>query len=375
MESIINLSKGHPTESLYAHDELARAARSAAAKMESTPATFSLDYGNEGCSQRFAAAMAGLLAEEDEAAKDPAAPSVAFDLSDRLFVTNGVSHALDVVAAVLARPGDCCLTEAATYFLAVDIFRSHGLNVDAAPPCADGSLDIDALATQLRAGSFPALQLLYLCPVHSNPTGNTLGSEDRAKLVALALEFQFYIVADEVYHFLDWPGSGSRDSSSRSVKPARMCAFDPAFLREGPGTAAFDVYSSSAPMASEGDGSRGPAPKAGAGDPASGVVVSLSSFSKVLGAGLRFGWVEAAPDIITALSTHPYVLSGGGVAPFMGASLSRGVQLKLHRRRGSLFDMCVAVHMRRQNRWCAKSLSQATNDGFSSGFYLSTLQG
>ena len=80
-------------------------------------------------------------------------------------------------------------------------------------------------------------------------------------------------------------------------------------------------------MASEGDGSRGPAPKAGASDPAGGVVVSLSSFSKILGAGLRLGWVEAAPDVITALTTHPYVLSGGGVAPFMGASLVRSVQL------------------------------------------------
>ncbi len=322
---LINLSKGHPTESLYAHDELARAARAAAAQMDS--ATFSLDYGNEGCSERFATALAGLLAEEDAGATNPAAPSAALDLSHRLFVTNGVSHALDVVAAVLARPGDRCLTEAATYFLAVDIFRSHGLQVDAAPPRADGSLDIDALTSQLRAGSLPAPQLLYLCPVHSNPTGNTLDAADRAKLVALALEFQFYIVADEVYHFLDWPGSGGRDSTSSNVKPARMCAFDPAFLRDGAATAAFDVYSSSAPMASEGDGSRGAAPKAGASDPAGGVVVSLSSFSKILGAGLRLGWVEAAPDVITALTTHPYVLSGGGVAPFMGASLVRSVQL------------------------------------------------
>lgn len=200
---------------------------------------------------------------------------------------------------------------------AVDIFRSHGLSVDAAPPRADGSLDIDALARQLRAGSVRCPQLLYLCPIHSNPTGNTLCVEDRAKLVALALEFRFFIVADEVYHFLDWSCSATNRAGG-SVKPARMCAFDPAFLRESTATATLDVYSSSAPMASEGDRSHGPAPKAGAGDPVGGVVVSLSSFSKVLGAGLRLGWIEAAPDIISTLTTHPYVISGGGVAPFMG---------------------------------------------------------
>lgn len=114
-DGLINLSKGHPTEDLYAHAELSKAARAAADKMDS--AEFSLDYGKEGASARFAAALSGLLAEEDAAATSPSAPSRTFDLSHRLFVTNGVSHALDVVAAVLARPGDRCLTEAATYFL------------------------------------------------------------------------------------------------------------------------------------------------------------------------------------------------------------------------------------------------------------------
>ena len=312
---MINLSKGHPTEALYAHTELARASRAAAARMDS--AEFSLDYGNEGGSARFAAALAGLLAEEDAAATNPAAPSASFDLSDRLFVTNGVSHALDVISAVLARPGDRCLTEAATYFLAVDIFRSHGLDVDAAPAAPDGSLDVDALGSGLRDGSVPAPQLVYLCPIHSNPTGNTLSAEDRSELVALALEFQFFIIADEVYHFLDWPAAAG---GGGSAKPARMAAFDPAYLRtEKEDKASLDVYSSSAPMASEGDGTRAPAPKAGAGEPAGGVVVSVSSFSKILGAGLRLGWIEAAPDVIENLSVHPYVLSGGGVAPFMGA--------------------------------------------------------
>lgn len=345
--ALINLSKGHPTESLYAHAELARAARAAADKMDT--ATFSLDYGNEGASPRFAAALAALLAEEDAAAINPAAPSK-IDLADRLFVTNGVSHALDVVAAVLARPGDHCLTEAATYFLAVDIFRSHGLTVGSAPPSADGSLDVDALAAQLRSGSLPSPQLLYLCPVHSNPTGNTLSAHDRAKLVALAIEFQFFIVADEVYHFLDWPSSCSENGSSRSVKPARMCTFDPAFLQKSTMKAAYDVYSSKAPMASEGDSCRGPAPKAGVGDPTGGVVVSLSSFSKILGAGLRLGWIEAAPNIISTLVTHPYVLSGGGVAPFMGAfQFNRGpswlctVRLYLKLDHVKLMFPCVTV--------------------------------
>ena len=48
-----------------------------------------------------------------------------------------------------------------------------------------------------------------------------------------------------------------------------------------------------------------------------GVVVSVSSFSKILGTGLRVGWIEAAPAIVDELRRHPYILSGGGVTPFM----------------------------------------------------------
>ena len=148
--------------SCTAHAELAAAAQRSAAKLAS--GEFSLDYGDE-CSPRFAAALGALLAEEDAAATDPPAPDASFDVSQRLFVTNGVSHALDIISAVLARPGDLCLTEAATYFLAVDIFRSHGLAVEAAPtsPARMGALDVSRLETSLRGGA-PVPQLIYICP-------------------------------------------------------------------------------------------------------------------------------------------------------------------------------------------------------------------
>eukprot|EP01052_Picozoa_sp_SAG31_P021413 SAG31_NODE_1655_length_7621_cov_3.211912_2_plen_339_part_00 len=193
----------------------------------------------------------------------------------------------------------------------MDVFRAHGLIVDAAPAAADGSLDVDALDAMLRGGA-PPPQLLYVMPIHANPTGNTMSVTERARLVNLAIEFSFFIVADEVYHFLDWP------SKPGSIKPARIAAFDPAHLSgrpDGETGALTSVYSSSAKMASEGDGSRSHAPQAGRNG--GGVVLSVSSFSKILGAGLRIGWVEAAPDVIDHLRGHPYVMSGGGVAPFV----------------------------------------------------------
>ena len=51
--------------------------------------------------------------------------------------------------------------------------------------------------------------------------------------------------------------------------------------------------------------------------------MSISSFSKVLAPGLRLGWIEAAPQIISAVARRGYVISGGGCAPFAEQIVSR----------------------------------------------------
>ena len=51
--------------------------------------------------------------------------------------------------------------------------------------------------------------------------------------------------------------------------------------------------------------------------------MSISSFSKVLAPGLRLGWIEAAPQIISAVARRGYVVSGGGCAPFAEQIVSR----------------------------------------------------
>jgi DNA-binding transcriptional MocR family regulator len=45
------------------------------------------------------------------------------------------------------------------------------------------------------------------------------------------------------------------------------------------------------------------------------IVISVSSFTKILAPGLRVGWVEASPCILERLVKRAWVTSGGGVAP------------------------------------------------------------
>ena len=73
--------------------------------------------------------------------------------------------------------------------------------------CGDGAATAPPPPT---AGTIPQPQLLYLCPSNSNPAGHTLPDPARRALVRLAAEAGFFVVADEVYHYLDWhPGAGS----------------------------------------------------------------------------------------------------------------------------------------------------------------------
>jgi 2-aminoadipate transaminase len=53
-------------------------------------------------------------------------------------------------------------------------------------------------------------------------------------------------------------------------------------------------------------------------------VLSLGSFSKILGPGLRLGWVHAAEPLIERFSQHGALRSGGGQNPVI-ASIVEGV--------------------------------------------------
>jgi DNA-binding transcriptional MocR family regulator len=86
--------------------------------------------------------------------------------------------------------------------------------------------------------------------------------------VQLSQEHDFIIVADEVYHFLNY--------SNRQVKP-------------------FAAYTDLE------------------------TVISLNSFSKILAPGLRLGWLQAHADKIKPLVTSGVLDSGGGLNPFTSA--------------------------------------------------------
>lgn len=274
---VLNLGKGYPDPSLLPRAALAEACEAAAQALRAGSLR-GLEYGAEPVgSPEFLAELAAFLGRH--------CPGEAPARADSLMLTNGVSHGLDLACGVLSQPGEAVLIEAPSYYLAVGIFRSRGLEVVPVPTDGDG-LVVEAVEAVLDArppGSAP-VRFLYTVPTNHNPTGTTLPAARRRALVELARRRNFLILADEVYHLLDWHPAGER--------PARMACFDSAFAQAGRPT----VDTQAVPLAP--------------------VVVSVSSFTKILAPGLRVGWIEAAPSLVSQLAGTGYLVSGGCVTTF-----------------------------------------------------------
>ena len=290
----INLAVGHPAPSLLPHALLSRACLSAAQTLAVGPSgDWQLSYGRIAGDNSVRAALGTYLAARELAASDvdfgPGSHSVrppGAVSAQELFITAGISHGLETVTAALCRRGDTVVVVRPTYFLASGIFRDWGLRLVGVDADEEAGLDVDGLEALLRGGLRP--RMLYVVTTHANPTGRTLTPAARHRLVQLAMEFGFFIAADEVYHLLSWG----------PPVPPRLRAYIPTDAQDAELQAA---SASDAPPLEV--------------TPAN-CVVSLASFSKLLAPGLRVGWIEAAPSVLARISNRGYLISGGGVTPF-----------------------------------------------------------
>ncbi|HEX8992711.1 MAG TPA: PLP-dependent aminotransferase family protein, partial [Anaerolineales bacterium] len=249
-EGFIDLGRGDPQLALLPLELLHRGASLRLADADNS----FLQYGPEQGDGYMRAALAGFLAGSEDAAADP----------ERLFITSGISAALDLLCTLLTRAGDTVFVEEPSYFLALRIFADHGLHLVPIPTDESG-LVIEALEEALKI-HHP--KFLYIIPAFQNPGGHTLTQERRLRLLSLSREHGFILLADEVYQQL--------------------------------------YYAEEPPKSF---GSYGEAEH----------VISLGSFSKILAPGLRLGWLRASPAMIQRLTECGLLTSGGGMNPFTSA--------------------------------------------------------
>jgi 2-aminoadipate transaminase len=248
--AVIDLGVGQPQLALLPLERLRRAAER---RFNLQDASF-LQYGAEQGDGYLRKELAAFLSQEY------ACPV----LPETLFITNGASSGLDLTCTLFTRPGDTIFVEEPSYFLALRIFADHHLRPVPIPVDENG-LIVAALEEALKKYR-PAL--VYTIPAFQNPSGYTLSAERRKRLAQLSRAHNFLIVADEVYHLLNF-----------AEKP----------------------------------------PMAFAGYLEWGNIISLGSFSKILAPGLRLGWIQTDPVRARAFVACGLVDSGGGLNPFTSA--------------------------------------------------------
>lgn len=259
-EGMIDFGLGQPQLSLL---PVAIFQQAAAHRLNQGDASI-LQYGSQQGDGHFRITLAQFLSEHYDTLVKP----------EHLFITGGVSQALDMVCSLLTQPGDTIFVEEPSYFLALRIFADHRLNIVGVPLDENG-LIIEALVEKL-AQHRPTF--VYTIPTFHNPSGYTLSANRREQLVQLSEAHNFLIVADEVYHLLAYT----------AVPPPPLASYDRA-----------------------------------------GTVLSLGSFSKILAPGLRVGWLQAQPQLLEPFLMCGFLDSGGGLNPFVSSIINSVIELGL----------------------------------------------
>jgi 2-aminoadipate transaminase len=179
---VISLARGIPAPECIPAEELADCARAAIERDGTTV----LSYGPVGGYQPL---------REWIAARHGVEPG-------RVLVTNGSLQGIAFLADHFA--GKRVVVERPTYDRPLKLLAARSADVVAVPMDGEG-LDLDALAEMLETGPKPAF--LYTIPTFQNPSGRTLSTERRHRLVELAREHDLLVLEDDPYGLVRYEGA------------------------------------------------------------------------------------------------------------------------------------------------------------------------
>lgn len=162
----------------------------------------------------------------------------------QIMLTDGGTHALDLVCRLLLEPGDTVVLDDPCYFNFQALLRAHRARIVSVPYTPNGP---DLARFELTLAEHRPRLYITNAALH-NPTGATLAPSVAHRLLTLAAEHDLLIVEDDIF------------ADFESTPAPRLAAFDGL--------------------------SR---------------VVSIGSFSKTLSAAIRCGYVAARPEWIDAL--------------------------------------------------------------------------
>ncbi len=166
---------------------------------------------------------------------------------DSTIVVSGGTQGIELACKILCNEGDAVICEDPTFIGALNAFRSNGAKTIGVP-AENGGIDTEALERTII--EHPEAKMLYVIPTFHNPMGTTMSYEKRRQVYDICLRHGIVILEDNPYGELRFAGE------------------------DIPTIKSFDTE---------------------------GIVIYCSTFSKILSAGMRVGYVTANEELINKM--------------------------------------------------------------------------
>ncbi|XP_067646448.1 2-aminoadipate transaminase isoform X2 [Eurosta solidaginis] len=205
--------------------------------------------------------------------------------SEDLIITTGASQGLHFVLSTLVDLNGIVFVDEVTYMIALDVLKQFTTFAIIPIKLNKDGVDVKELKKIVQQKRFHSntktfWAMYYTVPAYHNPTGIPF-SEDVCRSIAdLAQKYDFLILCDDVYNILNY-------TSARP--PKRLFTYDKG----------------------------------------SGNIISNGSFSKLIGPGVRIGWLEAPARLKAILDASGIIDSGGCFNHYTAGIIASLFELKL----------------------------------------------
>ncbi len=162
-------------------------------KILSENATASLQYGTTEGYAPLRELINARISEKFDCVKD----------GDMTIITSGGQQGIELFCKVMCNRGDEIICENPSFIGALNAFRSIGA-VPIGVPLEDDGINLEILEQVLK--THPKVKFMYLIPTFQNPAGITTTLEKRTAVYALAQKYDVMILEDNPYGELRFAG-------------------------------------------------------------------------------------------------------------------------------------------------------------------------
>ncbi len=238
--TIISFAAGNPAAESFPVEELSRLS----AEIFEKSATTALQYG---MTEGYPPLRDAITKRQREVFGIGRSRDRGDAYTDQTIVVSGGQQGLELACKALCNEGDAVICENPSFIGALNAFRSCGAKTVGVEMEKDG-IDPEELERVIKAT--PNAKMIYLIPTFQNPTGITTSLEKRRRIYEVAKKYNLPILEDNPYGELRFAG------------------------QELPTIKQLDTE---------------------------GLVIYCSSFSKILSAGMRVGFVVAPEEIVSKM--------------------------------------------------------------------------